>query len=40
MTETTKKALELKAEKLQKLILEIVEKCISKKKFCERSKPW
>ena len=39
MTETTEEALKLKAEKLQKLILEIVEKYISKKKFCERFKP-
>ena len=40
MTETTEEALELEAEKLQKLILDIVEKHISKKKFYERSKPW
>ena len=40
MIETTEEALELEAEKLQKLILEVVEKHIPKKKFYEKSKPW
>ena len=40
MTKITKKALELETEKLQKLILDVVEKHISKKKFYEKSKPW
>ena len=35
LTEITEEALELEAEKLQKLILEVVEKYISKKKFYE-----
>ena len=40
MTEIIKEALELEAEKLQKLILKVVEKHIVKKKFYEKSKPW
>ena len=36
----TKKSLELEAEKLQKLIIKIVEKHISKKKFYKKSKSW
>ena len=40
MTEITEEALELEAEKLQKLILEVVKKHISKKKFYKKSKPW
>ena len=40
LTKITKEALELEAEKLQKLILNVVEKHISKKKFYEKSKPW
>jgi len=35
----TKEALELEAEKLQKLIIKIVEKYIPKKKFFKRFKP-
>ena len=38
LIQITKESLELEAEKLQKLILEIIEKYILKKKFCERSK--
>ena len=38
LTEITEKALELKAEKLQKLILDVVEKHIPKKKFYEKFK--
>ena len=39
LTEITEEALELEAEKLQKLILDVVEKHIPKKKFYEKSKP-
>src|SRR5436190_17525646 len=39
LVEITEEALELEAEKLQKLILEIVEKYIPKKKFNEKFKP-
>ena len=38
LTEITKEALELEAEKLQKLILNIIKKHIPKKKFYEKSK--
>ena len=40
LTEIIEEALELEAEKLQKLILEVVEKHIPKKKFYKKSKPW
>ena len=40
LIEITEEALKLEAEKLQKLILEVIEKHISKKKFYEKSKPW
>ena len=39
LIETTEEALELEAEKLQKLILDVIEKHILKKKFYEKSKP-
>ena len=40
LVEITEEGLELEAEKLQKLILNVIEKHIPKKKFYEKSKPW
>ena len=40
LNEISKDSLELEAEKLQNLIIKIVEKHIPKKKLCEKSKPW
>ena len=40
LAEITEEGLELEAEKLQKLILNVIEKHIPKKKFYEKSKPW
>ena len=40
LTELSAEFLELEAEKLQKLVIKLVEKHISKKRFSERFKPW
>ena len=40
LTELSAESLELEAEKLQKLIIKLVEKHISRKRLSERSKPW
>ena len=40
LTELSAESLELEAEKLQKLIIKLVEKHIPRKRISERSKPW